>query len=456
MIRPYACPEITNQLPIAVHSLRWTFTIKKVDGAVVASLTVFLRGEKVGVLSIERGRDFIFTYDAAWLASPVAVPLSLRLPLREEPYPDEAARPFFTNLLPESDLRRAIARRLGLSEQNDFALLEAVGGECAGAVSLLPEGTAPAGTGDYRVLSDSGLDDLIDELPRRPMLAGEDGIRLSLAGAQNKLPVRFDGRQVSVPLGAAASTHILKPPIGHYPHTVENEYFCMSLAVRVGLPVPDVTILHRRSSLYLVERYDRMHTTEGAVERIHQEDFCQALGIGPAQKYEKEGGPSLPQCFTLLREQSIQPVADIPALLDWVIFNYLIGNADAHGKNISLLLTGQGPQLAPFYDLMCTAIYPELTEKLAMKIGGEDRPDWIIERRWQDFAKVVGIGYKLVRQRLQYLKDALPATVTELLQEPVIVEHPCDVYAQITAIIRLRSAKIARLLDGMPDEADAS
>jgi serine/threonine-protein kinase HipA len=139
----------------------------------------------VGQLSVERSRDFVFTYDAAWLASPTAMPLSLRLPLREEPYQDEAARPFFANLLPESDLRRAIVRRLGLSEQNDFALLEAVGGECAGAVSLLQEGMQPTGNGDYRALRDDELNDLIEELPRRPMLAGEAGIRLSLAGAQN-------------------------------------------------------------------------------------------------------------------------------------------------------------------------------------------------------------------------------------------------------------------------------
>lgn len=411
-----------------------------------ASLVVFLRGEMVGQLSVERSRDFVFTYDAAWLASPTAMPLSLRLPLREEPYPDEAARPFFANLLPESDLRRAIVRRLGLSEQNDFALLEAVGGECAGAVSLLQEGMQPTGNGDYRALSDDELNDLIEELPRRPMLAGEAGIRLSLAGAQNKLPVLFDGRRVSVPLGDAASSHILKPPIERYPYTVENEYFCMRLAAQVGLAVPEVTILHKRRSLYLVARYDRTRTEEGAVERIHQEDFCQALGIAPDQKYEKEGGPGLPQCFKLLRESSVQPVIDVRALLDWVIFNYLVGNTDAHGKNISLLLAGQGPQLAPFYDLMCTAIYPELTERLAMKIGGEDRPDWVIVRRWQDFAGSVGIGYKLVRQRLEHLKEALPSAATDLMQEPAIAEHPCEVYTQISAIIRQRSDKITRVL----------
>jgi len=418
-------------------------------------LNVYLRGHKVGQLWLDAGRRFVFAYDADWLAGATAVPLSLRLPLRAEPYEDERARPFFANLLPESELRRVIARKLGLSEQNDFALLEAVGGECAGAVSLLPDNTQPTGEGSYRVLSDDELNDLVDELPKRPMLAGEAGIRLSLAGAQNKLPVLFNKQQVSVPLGDAASSHILKPPIVHYPHTVENEYFCMCLAQRVGLSVPSVTLLHKRSSLYLVERYDRKHKKQNDIERVHQEDFCQALGIAPDQKYEKEGGPSLQRCFTLLREQSVLPVADIRSLLDWVIFNYLIGNADAHGKNISLLLTQDGPHLAPFYDLMCTAVYPELTDRLAMKISGEDRPDWVIERRWQAFSKEIGIAYKLVRQRLVYLKEAVLDAAMQLMHEEHIKNNPCEVYESIIAIIRRRSTKITNMLNAAHDEATA-
>jgi serine/threonine-protein kinase HipA len=418
-------------------------------------LNVYLRGDKVGQLWLDAGRRFVFAYDADWLAGATAVPLSLRLPLRPEPYENEHARPFFANLLPESELRRVIARKLGLSEQNDFALLEAVGGECAGAVSLLPDNTQPTGEGSYRTLSDDELNDLVDELPKRPMLAGEAGIRLSLAGAQNKLPVHFDGQRVSVPQGDAASSHILKPPIVHYPHTVENEYFCMCLAQPVGLSVPGVTLLHKRSSLYLVERYDRKHTKQNGIERVHQEDFCQALGIAPDQKYEKEGGPSLQQCFTLLREQSVLPVADVRSLLDWVIFNYLIGNADAHGKNISLLLTRDGPHLAPFYDLMCTAIYPELTDRLAMKIGGEDRPDWLIERRWQAFSEEIGIAYKLVRQRLVYLKEAVLDAATQLMHEEHIKNNQCEVYDRIIAIIRRRSIKITNSLNTAQDEATA-
>ena len=419
-------------------------------------LNVYLRGDKVGRLWLDAGRRFVFAYDSNWLAGKTAVPLSLRLPLRAEAYADEHARPFFANLLPESELRRVIARKLGLSEQNDFALLEAVGGECAGAVSLFPDGTEPTGAGSYRALNDDELNDLVDELPMRPMLAGEEGIRLSLAGAQNKLPVFFDGQQVSVPLGDAASSHILKPPILHYPYTVENEYFCMCLAEGVGLPVPGISLLHKRQSLYLVERYDRKHTTQGGIERVHQEDFCQALGIVPDQKYEREGGPGLQQCFALLRERSVLPVADVRALLDWVIFNYLIGNADAHGKNISLLLNHQGPHLAPFYDLMCTVVYPELARKLAMKIGGDDRPDWIIERRWQSFAEEIGIAYKLVSQRLVYLKEAVLDVATQLIQDANLKQNHCNIYDDIYKIIQQRSTKITNSLNAAKDEASAS
>lgn len=409
-------------------------------------LNVYLRGDKIGRLRLDAERRFVFAYDQAWLGNAAAVPLSLHLPLQAEPFADPKARPFFANLLPESDLRRALARKLGLSEQNDFALLEAVGGECAGAVSLLPDDMPLLNTGRYRVLNDDDLNALVDELPKRPMLAGEQGIRLSLAGAQNKLPVHFDGQRISVPIGNAPSSHILKPPIDQYAHTVENEYFCMRLAQRVGLSVPSVTLLHKRKNLYLIERYDRKHVSENAIERVHQEDFCQALGISPDQKYEKEGGPSISQCFALLRDYSVFPVPDMRACLDWVLFNYLIGNADAHAKNISLLLMQGGPHLAPFYDLMCTAIYPDLTDKLAMKIGGEDRPDWIIERRWRTFADDVGVGYKLVRQRLIAMKESIQEAAQEVRDEFVSVHGECPVIVRILGVIKQRYDKTTRAL----------
>ncbi len=419
-----------------------------------AILNVYLKSEKIGSLQLDDSRRFIFTYDKDWLQLKTAVPLSISLPLQQEPFQDDYARPFFSNLLPESELRRAIARKLGLSESNDFALLEAVGGECAGAVSLLPEGTRPTGEQSYRSLTDDQLNELVNELPKRPLLAGEEGIRLSLAGVQNKLPVYYQKNQqngvVSLPVGEAASSHILKPPMDNYSHTVENEAFCMQLAFDVGLTVPSVDILQKDVNLYLTERYDRACNVDGVkdgrLDRMHQEDFCQALRVAPDQKYEKEGGPGLQQCFALVREKSILPAKDVSRLLDWVIFNYLIGNADAHAKNISLLLTQQGPQLAPFYDLMCTAIYDGLTDRLAMKIGGKDKPDWVIERYWQVFAEDIEVNYKLVRNRLAYMKetvrDAAPVT-----RDTFVAKHgECEVYAQIIEIIEARTDKISNIL----------
>lgn len=404
-------------------------------------LNVYWHQDIVGTLHLDEGRHFVFQYAPDWLKRENPVPLSLSLPLQAEAYNNDRARPFFANLLPESDLRRSIARKLGLSEQNDFALLEAVGGECAGAVSLLPEGQVPGSDGRYRPLDDKQLNILITELPTRPMLAGEEGIRLSLAGAQNKLPVYFDGNQISLPMGNATSSHIVKPPIKHYPQTVENETFCMLLATRMDLPVPDITILHKAEPLYLITRYDRQQSNQqDHITRLHQEDFCQALGIAPDMKYEKEGGPSLKACFELLRHNSIQPVADVRNLLHWVVFNYLIGNADAHAKNIALLFTRSGPALAPFYDLMCTVVYAELTDRIAMKIGGEDRPDWIITRRWQQFAEEIDVGYKLVKQTLESMSERI-ITEAKMVQKEFNKQYgECALIENIINIIKTRSA----------------
>lgn len=406
-------------------------------------LIVYLNGELAGRLSLDQQRRFVFQYDTAWLDAPHAIPLSLSLPLRHEPFIGDAARPFFANLLPEAALREAIARKLGISAQNDYALLEAIGGECAGAVTLLPEDKPMTSAGGYQLLSEDELQTLIQQLPKRPMLAGEKEMRLSLAGVQNKLPVYFDGKHVSLPQGAAASSHILKPAMRDYQESVINEAFCMRLASRLNLPVPEVVLLNNKGGrVYLVSRYDREQTVDGKIRRLHQEDFCQALGILPEMKYEKEGGPGLKVCFELIRERSVQPVVDLRHLLDWVVFNYLIGNADAHGKNISLLLLPQGPRLAPFYDLMSTAIYPELSDRPAMKIGGEDRLQWIIARHWQQLAVDASVGFKLIKQTLIDMSISVVSEAQTLAEEFNAVYGECPVIEQILAIIKQRVEKL--------------
>jgi len=404
-------------------------------------LDVYLSTERVGKLSLDDDRRFVFKYHPDWVAGHDSQPLSLSLPVRAEPYHDEFAKPFFANLLPEAEIRYLIAKNLGLSEKNDFALLEAIGGECAGAVSLFPEGTILPTHKDYKKLNDEALNQLISDLPSQPMMAGEQDIRLSLAGAQHKLPVFYDGNEISIPRGVAASSHILKPPMVHYPNTVENEYFSMQLAERIGLNVPETQILHKAVPLYLITRYDRIRNKQGDLIRLPQEDFCQAMAISPNNKYEKEGGPSLKACFELVRNHSIQPAKDLNELLNWVIFNVLIGNADAHGKNVSLMLTPEGPLLAPFYDLMSTAIYPNLAQKMAMKIGGEDRPDWIIARRWEQFAEDIGIKFKLVRERCVDMANTL-STISVKLASECQQQSENESIKKIVALIEQRKSKI--------------
>jgi serine/threonine-protein kinase HipA len=221
-----------------------------------------------------------------------------------------------------------------------------------------------------------------------------------------------------------------------------NEAYCMILAGKIGLQAPEVTIRRGLDTLFIVKRFDRERTPDGKVVRIHQEDFCQALGVLPEQKYESEGGPALSQCFDLINRSSISPAADRMALLKWVIFNVLTGNADAHAKNLTILLTDPGPRLAPFYDLLCTKIYGSLTDKLAMKIGGENRPDWLQAKHWKRFADSVSIKQNLV---LRILSDMIQIIVpkTDELASEFYDNYGADSNIEsICSVIRKRANKI--------------
>ncbi len=357
-------------------------------------LCVWLEDNLVGVISRKGNARLTFCYAPEWLSRPGAFTISYSLPLRKEPYPHDATRAFFDNLLPEQHARELTEKALHVSSRNVYGLLRALGAECAGALAILPEGTAPQATNHqprYQHVPANELDQLITALPERPLLAGVDGIRLSLAGAQAKLPLLLQGKNVYLPLEGAPSTHILKPPIPGLPETVENEAFCMILARAAGLPVPAVELVGRLPRAYLVARYDRT-VREGRIVRLHQEDFCQALGVPPELKYENEGGPGLGACFTVLG-QCKAPAADRMQLLRWVVFMFLIGNADAHAKNISLLYDEPStPRLAPFYDILCTAVYPGLAPRISMRIGGQYDPNFVMRRHWERLAEPAGIA----------------------------------------------------------------
>ena len=398
------------------------------------TLDVYLHNKLVGYLTQDDDGQMLFEYAPTWLEASEAVPLSQSLPLRKIIFTRKECRGFFAGILPEENKRDIIARNLGISARNDFAMLERIGGECAGAITFVTAGELlPEGQDTYRCLGDKELAKILRELPRRPLMAGEEGVRLSLAGAQDKIAVHVSGNDISVPLRGAPSTHILKPAIERFEGVVFNEAVCMSLAGKVGLPTARVAIGKVEGIDYLlVERYDRTRGSEGNMRRLHQEDFCQALGVIPERKYQSEGGPTLKQCFDLVRNVSAAPVIDLQRLLDAMIFHALIGNHDAHAKNFSLLYGEEhSVRLAPLYDVVSTVYYPELSQYLAMKIGGESVSDRLFPQHFGKLAEEAGLAKPMVIRRVPELTHKV---LTRL--QDIEIDH--EVASQVLAQIKKR------------------
>ena len=385
---------------------------------ITTSLEVWLLNQRAGTLWLKDG-ELQFQYSTLWLEHSQAIALSQSLPLRAEPFGDRACRPFFSGLLPDGELRQRIAQQCQVSRSNDFGLLKAIGGDCAGAVSLVV-GDQVAEADAVEWLEQDQLSALLDDLPQRPMLARRDGLRLSLAGAQDKLPVVFDGGRIGLPLGSRASTHILKPAIAAVEGSVINEAFCMALGQAMGLQVADTEILRTgERQVLVVRRYDRRLGDDERWLRLHQEDFCQALGVPPELKYQNEGGPDLNACFGLLRRATRPSAPQVIRLLNAVVFNALIGNHDAHAKNFSLLYSERTPTLAPLYDLLCTAVYPTLTAKMAMKLGSTYSFGEVQERHWERFAESAGLSWAQTRKRLLLMAAQLPLVACRLQTEAI-------------------------------------
>ncbi len=412
-------------------------------------LNVYRSDLQVGELLRVAAEGYEFRYRPDYLSDPAAQPLSLALPLQPEPFSNAASRAFFANLLPEGQLRDYYARKFRASPEDDFALLEALGGDCAGAVSLYPhESMLPPATTDpeYRPLTSTEQEQLLDEayVMDPTFLGAEERIRLSLAGMQDKLPIAIIDGQICLPLGGVPSSHILKPQNHRFPNLVENEALCMALAREMGLEVPDTSILSVGDRAYIVARYDRTTDALGRIIRLHQEDFCQALGVPPRLKYEINGGPGHANCFKLITRCK-NPLTDRIKLLELTFFNLLIGNADAHAKNFSLLYsTSHHPSLAPCYDLVCTAIYDRVETEMAMKIGNAFHPRDIRREDWQEFARQIGGSENAVIKPLRKMAGSLPTVATKLTKELENRYGQNSIYSAIVDKISERAATILR------------
>lgn len=377
-----------------------------------ASLDVFLGEEMLGQIEKRGPSRYRFAYsdDALERFREGSIVLSASLAVRPAAFLPAETAPFFEGLLPEGAVREAIARSFHLSSEDGFGLLEVLGADCAGAVAVLPSGSSPvqAGKGRLRLLDQEQLRNLINDLPRNPLGVNPEagGARLSLGGIQHKLVLAGSGpHQLSQPLDGAPSTCLLKPEFGQYEDLVANEAFCMKVAATSGLRVAEVEpiVIGPVPCLY-VKRFDRLRDERARVLRVHQEDTCQALGLLPAAKYEENGGPSVAGIVELLRRLRGPYMArDVNDFVHAALVNFLLGNSDAHGKNFALLYgPSEGPRLAPLYDIVSTAVYPDVTERMAMAIGGADDPDAVDLEAWRRLAGECGFGggmAALVRRR---------------------------------------------------------
>jgi serine/threonine-protein kinase HipA len=370
-------------------------------------LPVYFETYPVGEVRPDEGGPH-FAYAPAWQTLRGAFPVSLTMPLDRRDVAPDAFAPWAANLLPEAAQLVAVGRNLGVAPADIVGLLSQIGRDTAGALSF----GAPGGTDPDQWLaieSEAALERIIDELPRKPFLAGEDGISMSLAGVQTKIAVAADASgTLYIPLNGSPSTHILKPDADRLWGSVENEAFCLTLARRCGLAVPGYTTgTAGRRRYLLVERYDRRRE-DRRWRRLHQEDFCQALGKPPSAKYERNEtgvrGPTLVQMIELTRRR--MSAADVLALLDLAIFNILACNTDAHAKNYAVLLSARGTALAPAYDIMCAEPYEGITRNLAQTIAGKNRGEHLRRRHWERFFRAAKLGVAPSLQRVRRLAEA--------------------------------------------------
>ena len=401
-------------------------------------LAVWLYGVRVAVIDQQRDRlRLAYTKDALDQHSLGMPLLSLSLALRRERYMHGVVRPFLDGLLPEGEARQAVARKFGVVGDDTFGLIRALGRDCAGALVIQPVDDASPPTSTTLTaerLNDDEIADLVANLQSAPLGAG-GRVRISLAGVQEKLLLtRMPDGAWGLPVDGTPSTHILKPEIARFPNTVENEAFCMRVAKHLGLAVANVeTATFGGRKLIVVERYDRVVHSDGSVERIHQEDLCQAIGVSHDKKYEENGGPSLARIADLL--QATAGPDSVEALLRAVTLNVLIGNGDAHAKNFSLLHEPSGAlRLTPLYDLLSTLFYGD--EHLAMYVDNVHKTNRVTADRIVNEATRWGLSKRraseVIADILERVVDAVPAAAAETTDLPA--EIPALVNSQLVQV----------------------
>ncbi len=395
----------------------------------MGELVVLLNGERVGVVRQHRGGNLTLTYDQTWRDRPDAYPLSLSMLLVRQDHPDAVVRPYLEGLLPDNtDVLDRWAREFQISPRNPFALLRYMGGDCAGAVQLIPPnelGSLVDEPSAIEWLTETEVAERLRDLVEHHgtgRLAGDRGY-FSLAGAQPKTAFVHDGERWGIPSGATPTTHILKPPAQRGLDGFDiNEHFCLKLAKKLGLAAAESTVRNfDGEAAIVVARYDRRRLENGQLVRLHQEDTCQSLAVPPRIKYEADGGPGAPALVQLLIDEADDPDADVGAFFDALALNWVIAGTDAHAKNYSFLIGPGSVRLAPLYDLISVLPYPHWISyrraKLAMRVDREYQVWKIRARHWRGLAERCGLDSDPVMDRVRELVTAIPSAVAQAAAE---------------------------------------
>ena len=406
-------------------------------------LEVWAGERRVGWLASD-GNTFAFTYDPAWLAHPDRFALSPFLPCTAEP-PQDAnehsirVRQFFDNLLPEGRGLEDAARTFGISKANLVGLLVHLGRECAGAFRIFAEGSRDPRAEDTapREVEPGELSQRIRERPAMPITVWDARVRLSIAGVQDKVAVCEQGGRWFLPDGRTSSTHLLKlEEAGHERRRLTtNEFFCMRLARAAGLPAAHVRLVQVPEPVLVVERFDRRVRADGSIERLHTLDGCQVLGLPSIHKYERifgdnvdvrdqRHGASLARLFGVaVAGQVPSPALERQKLLRWALFQVIVGNADAHGKNLTYFCGPEGLTLAPAYDIVSIPALEDnrLSRTFAMAIGDAFAFEDLSVVQWAGFAETCGLPARMIADELRALAqrtgERLDATAERCIAE---------------------------------------
>ena len=414
-------------------------------------LHIYYEMHRVGTFLQDEEFIHTFQYHASWLQNPSRFPLSLALPLRDEPFGNRITLSFFENLLPEGNILDKIQSSQHVGGPFDF--LAHYGADCAGAISILPPGHEPPVSSSEKIkkIDMSLVYDAIESKGSVASALAEESVYLSLAGAQDKFAAIEKDGEIYLPIDGAPTTHIIKIPIHHskIKDSVHNEHFCLELAAAVGIPTAKSKVLEGPHPLLVVERYDRYIDAKG-IHRLHQQDFCQAQGILSESKYENKGGPNLKQNYDLIAA-TIPVRARLKSLelfLKWLSFNLLIGNHDSHSKNISFLLTKEGHEIAPFYDLLATTIYPQLTQNFSFKIGDRDEFSQIGKNQIEQQEALFGIKKNTLLSQIIDLDEKMKKSAPSLMDRVKTKFPKVSVFDRINE--ELASRRKSLRMQGVP------